>query len=40
MDTSSRKWDMIIPSNLKQYERERGFYYDYDKVTPGPKAMN
>ncbi len=29
---------VFIPYDLEQYERERGFLYDYDSVTPGPKV--
>lgn len=31
---------IFTPFDLNVYEEERGFYYDYEKVTPGPKACN
>jgi len=26
--------------DIEEYTREKGFYYDYDEVTPGPKAKD
>ena len=31
---------VFTPFDLEQYEKLRGFYYDYNSVTPGPKAKN
>lgn len=31
---------VFIPYDLEQYEFERGFLYDYDSVTPGPKIAS
>lgn len=31
---------VFAPFDLEQYEIKRGFYYDYDEVTPGPKTQD
>ncbi len=31
---------IFTPFDLKEYEEKRGFYYNYEKVTPGPKAKD
>lgn len=47
-DYSSIYFDFLLldrpiifsPFDLETYEKERGFYYNYEDVTPGPKAKN
>lgn len=31
---------IFAPFDIKIYKKKTGFYYDYQKVTPGPKAKN
>ncbi len=31
---------IFTPFDLEDYKEERGFYYDYEDVTPGPKAYS
>lgn len=31
---------MFYPYDLETYESMRGFYFDYDEVTPGPSAFS
>lgn len=31
---------VFLPYDLERYERERGFNFPYDKVTPGPRPRN
>lgn len=31
---------VFYPYDREEYEAKEGFYYDYDKFTPGPKAYN
>lgn len=31
---------MFYPYDLETYESMRGFYFDYDNVTPGPRAFS
>ena len=31
---------IFAPFDIEEYTREEGLYYDYDEVTPGPKAKN
>jgi len=31
---------IFTPFDIEEYSKEEGFYYDYDEVTPGPKAKD
>jgi len=47
-DYSSAYFDFLLlnrpiiftPFDIKIYEEKRGFYYDYETITPGPKAQS